>query len=106
MMISKELLSEIYSKNIEEVHTEGNKVYYYVEGCGIARSSINTHELAHKCKKWAWTKNYEIVERKTQVVVYKNNKRVAQFIGDSLVTFLPNRVYGACEWILEQKAKS
>jgi len=60
---------------------------------------INTHELVHKCKEWAWTKNYEIVERKTRVDVYKNNKRVAQFIGDNLVIFLPSRVYEACEWI-------
>jgi len=107
--MTKELLSEVYNEKVfksEPTTPTILRMYYDEKFLPQEYIDINIHELAHKCKKWAWAKNYEIVERKTQVDVYKNNKRVAQFIGDSLVTFLPGRVYEACEWILEQRAKS
>jgi len=106
---SKELLSEVLphgENTILKIEQEGHWVNIYYEIGGL--TEINIYELVYKCKKWAWRqeKIYEIVERKTQVDVYRNGKKVAQFIGDSLIVFLPNRVFEACEWISEQKAKS
>jgi len=114
MIISKELLSEVLNEEVVEIFIfSKNTIGYYIKdnfnGNGKQiEHKINIHELAHKCKEWTWRqeKIYEIVERKTQVDVYRNGKKVAQFIGDSLIVFLPNRVFRACEWILEQKAKS
>jgi len=109
MMISKELLSEVLGLKQEieliEYSDITKQLDYYHNRFWRHGSHINIHELAYKCKKWGWKEGYEIVERKTQVDVYKNNKRKAQFIGDSNVAFLPNRVFESGEWIREQKAK-
>jgi len=111
MSLSKELLNEVLNEEVEEIFIfSKNTIGYYIKdnfnGNGKQiEHKINIHELINKCKKWAWGEGYEILERKTQVDIHKNKKRIAQFVGDSLIIFLPNRVYESCEWILEQKAK-
>jgi len=103
-MTSKELLSEVFGWEVVNVLDSRLENEITLQGAGkLNFKNINIHELANKCKKWAFKQGYETVERKNQVDVYIDNKRIAQFIGDKNHIFTPKRVFESCEWVRKQK---
>jgi len=111
--INKKVLSAVLGKDIkeftycnvgDEFDFSGTYLEYSKNSTYHGSSIIHLDELVRKCKKWGLSQGYEIVERQTQVDVYKNNKRVVQFIGDSYISFKSTRVYEACEWILKERS--
>jgi len=87
-MISKELLSEVLNEEVEE---------------------INIHELAYKCKKWAYGLGYDIKESKNSLVISKltstGHERVL-IERYKLHGVKPEDIIEGCQYILEQKATS
>ena len=70
---------------------------------------INIYELAHKCKEWAYERDFYIYSIFTfagegACYVTKDDeiqKRLATFAGDSE----PEAIFKACQWILDNKDK-
>ena len=68
---------------------------------------INIHELAHKCKEWAYNKGFMLlsglyIRGKIWCEIYKPldlNNTITQFGEDTE----PEAIFKACEWILKQK---
>lgn len=112
-MISKELLSEVLGINIltevsDDDLTENNiLIYWEFDGSGNDCRNINIYELAHKCKEYlyggVWT--YTIVKEDDAVEV-----RLYNSITRKSFNFIeweePAAIFKACEWMLEQKAKT
>jgi hypothetical protein len=102
-MISKELYEALYSCN----------------GCDYARyegflSNLpNIHELAHKCKEWAKSKNLYIVSMlgsNSESANSKINSKCECWVCDLTDTIIkeeiyadtePEAIFKACQWILE-----
>jgi len=61
-MVRAKLLSNIYKVSVYRVRYRSNMVIYdYEDGMPLMnRTSINIHELAHKCKEWAVLQGYMI----------------------------------------------
>lgn len=110
LKISKELLSEVLSKKVDEISVHTGFVWFKHSKFS---SNINTYELAFKCKEWMINKGYHIntSEDKINNYIYlykmiKNdfgyeidkNKGV-QFDSKGYI----NNLFEACEWILENK---
>lgn len=131
-MISKELLNAIFNDDVfEVVELSQNRIGYrhevdkldfgvgaykeHKDGVVIAEKflktsePINIHELAHKCKEWALSKDFCLS------VVRDTDKELILFIGLSLdnegigYTEMFNgedeveMIFQACEWILNNK---
>jgi hypothetical protein len=109
-MISKELLSEVFKENVISIDgTIGNNLTFTsfdnMWSGEYTKHVINIHELAHKCKEWALSKNVSIESG----LPYKTRATSAVF--DSNEGFLegfeaetePMAIFQACQWILEQK---
>ena len=101
-MISKELLSDVLDY---EVYTVGvidhqNNLWYGLPDGD--KETINIHELAHKCKEWAWTHNYSVGSWK-----YVNGYQGQIALMGKMRAFNessePEAIFKACEWILNQK---
>ena len=100
-MISKKLLGEVFSINVEnDIILEHNIIHY--EDIGM-RIEINIHELAHKCKVWALQYKYELLSgylSSRGYVVVMEQRRTWYADTES------EAIFKACEWILKQKAES
>ena len=120
-MISKELLSEIlnnkkkydsnlYIEPIVRIKYEGSGIKYNFSDGVINKSSlmhdgeINIHELAHKCKDWAFVKHDYIISSYN-----KGSESVATFYNKDFGVFCsetePEAIFKACQWILDNKEK-
>ena len=75
-IISKELLSDVLYVRINDIvnsiTTPSNLFGYEIKtGCSnhlgddTEYRQINIHELAHKCKDWAYSEGYEISDHKS-----------------------------------------
>ncbi len=96
-LISKELFFEVTGLRI-------NSNYYGVHENTIEydeNKHINTYELAHKCKEWAWQNGHIITSFPT--------KAYWRVIADSTEMFIMESeleaVFKACQWILDNKDK-
>jgi len=110
-MISKELLSEVLGETVisvsEGVYSE-NKICYTLSklGTNVFRDD-NIHELAHKCKEWAWFNhpisgsNYLLPSTKEHD--YDTNNRWVCHVNSQIrlrANTEPEAIFKACEWIL------
>jgi hypothetical protein len=122
-MISKELLSEVLGERIREFYIKGSVLEIIVlrdcnfapydhppriqKDCGI-RKDINIYELAHKCKEWAWSKNFRL----TSGIWDSDNKYTCDIFTENAIyqeehhengDTEPEAIFKACQWILENK---
>lgn len=115
-MISKELASEVLGIDILNINyipndkdtISSNEGYFVITKDGTP--NINIHELAYKCKEWAYEKSYHIDTLKSH-----NSKYWAsvtgfcalghQFSIDDCSTE-PESIFKACQWILDNKKEN
>ena len=106
---SKELLSEVLGlkTNLVEIDEARNNVFYYCNKFGRITGEINIYELAHKCKEWALSKNYEIesslfVDGNKKRIGYSQVLRKESPMLQKTADTEPKATFKACEWIMEQ----
>ena len=113
-MISKELLSEVLpdvtineNTEIEIFESEFNGTCLRVSN-GLKIFTINIHELAHKCKEWAFSNGYELVsgERYDDEVSCSVYKQYNQNTPDYIEKTESEAIFKACQWILENKEEN
>ena len=106
---SKELISEVLSKEVEEERFIDSNSLTYVNS-GIYED-INIYELAHKCKEWAYSQGYIISSGLTPVLGVNKDGWAEVFscstpLDGKLHTFKqlsePEAIFKACEYIMEQ----
>ena len=109
---SKELISEVLSKEVEEERFIDSNSLTYVNS-GIYED-INIYELAHKCREWALSEGYIIEvgvhptikkDRSDRDYFYKITTDRGQRIISKFVEIIktePEAVFIACELVLEQ----
>lgn len=130
-MISKELLSAVFNidvvRIVEDKHRRTICVYerdskYPCSYNASAYIEINIHELAHKCKEWAFKKGYFVQSDFLEVNIYPieydgfKMKLVQCFdivpidcdsyTEEEIDSFPHNEteaIFKACEWILKEK---
>jgi len=117
MIISKELLSEVFGKDVlwlEFTSEYGFDAIEYEVHDSSQRGNrfqdvINIHELAHKCKKWVYGLGYDIKESKNSLVISKftstGHERVL-IERYKLHGVKPEEIIEGCQYILEQKDKA
>ena len=82
-MISKELLSEVFGREVTDFEHYDNNVYRctaYFDGFR-QRFFLNIYELAHKCKEWIINKGYVL----KLCYVLENDTRELCFIETTLL---------------------
>jgi hypothetical protein len=121
-IISKELLSIVFGGEkvqhiIEDSAFAEEKYYEELEDsevlivyAGGAFNKWNIHELAHKCKEWAFKEGYtfsfyryKIDNYRHTIYIYKEGDSI-DGIGD-VISFdtEPEAIFKACQWILDNK---
>ena len=106
-MISKKLLSEVLSSNVQDIDYEfmsksfsESVIRYYANGKDYL---INIYELAHKCKEWAYNTTGLAV---WSTVLTNGSKsevfKVASLENDFYADTEQESIFQACEWIMEQ----
>lgn len=105
---SKELISEVLSKEVEEEERfiDSNSLTYVNSDI---YEDINIYEFAFKCKEWAYENNYYVYSTPSfalegvAYIVEDNNigKRLKTLQLDSEV----EAIIQACEWILKEVNK-
>ena len=103
-MISNKLLSELYDievSRIIELVDNNYEVTFANKKNGKWYNIVNIHELAHKCKEWAFDRGYTIWSTYQGYITLKplNDSYGIEFEEDTE----PEAIFKACEWILEQK---
>ena len=108
-MINKELLTEILGIEIlssKEVK-QTSIIRYKFKSIGETRdSSINTYELAHLCKKWAYRNNYlieSLYNEQNEIYVHWMSRLNSRIDFNGLSE--PDSIFKACEYILEEIKK-
>lgn len=100
---SKELISEVLSKEVEEERFIDSNSLTYVNS-GIYED-INIYEFAFKCKEWAFDKGFVLKSYKKQGA-FSGTYHYAIDINDKICEWLANTeyeaIFKACEWIMEQ----
>ncbi len=108
-MISTELLSEVLISQSRGYTKKGIIKVYGMSSIDDASMfqfyyntklhSINIHELAHKCKEWAWKTNHVVSSfaLKAHWRVLVDSKEL--FIADTE----PESIFKACQWLLDTK---
>lgn len=117
---SKELLSEVLGKDVCKVKEIENNTLIY--GCLVHDGwydEINIHELANKCKEWAYRKGYSLISG-VFIVADDNGNAVFDYFNSCLINYIEkeNRnqvlnnfksdteaesILKACEWIIKNK---
>lgn len=113
-IISKELFSEVLDdKTVYNIEIYPRVVRYdriEIEDIVVPNCQINIHELAHKCKEWAWNNGYAIEISMIDITDWSINvenldtgkycyKKTKYNISE------PEFIFKACQWILENKEK-
>lgn len=117
-MISKELLIKALGnrwidatcgRTVEEKFTltpTGNYILFGYKGYNHWNDSINTYELAHKCKEWALDNGYYLTIYNDGIdVVLQKSCKMVENITDGSFKYNPMLVFKACQWILDNKDK-
>jgi hypothetical protein len=123
MNIYKELLSEVLECEVAHISQNFNEINIYEKSKdnpftynASSWLSINTYELAHKCKEWAYEQGYSICTTPHSIEAYAKStekgtgkhktlwRRTADVNSFSLT---PKYVFEICDaihkWILEKK---
>jgi hypothetical protein len=101
---SKELISEVLSKEVEEEERfiDSNSLTYVNSGI---YEDINIYEFAFKCKELAFDKGFVLKSYKKQGA-FSGTYHYAIDINDKICEWLANTeyeaIFKACEWIMEQ----
>ena len=104
---SKELISEVLSKEVEEERFIDSNSLTYVNS-GIYED-INIYELAHKCKEWAKSKHFIDIDSHCDCARWgakatSHNGRPSVFYEQVFIgSTEPEAIFKACECILSQK---
>lgn len=98
-LLSKELISEVLGKEVEqERFIDSNSLTYVHNGMYF---DINVYELAHKCKEWAFKNGIEISS-----CIDENggwaNIRTNEFIPTVFAKSEQEAIFKACELIIKQ----
>ena len=107
-MISKKLLSKILEvKVLEEpkMHLIRKQELCYWTTLGLVE--VNIHELAFKCKEWAWNKDYGIfsaVSGKGAVCMFGLRKQTIDSFKSLNGNTEPEAIFKVCEWILKKES--
>ena len=108
-MISKELLSNVLDEDINGVFYYGDNLLYFehFHKNHYVESHTNIHELAHKCKEWAFSRGYEILSYTSKdggCYVEKDTRGTIDTVHEELDLNQTEAeaIFKACEWILEQ----
>jgi RNA recognition motif-containing protein len=72
MNISKELLSEVLNCKVNSCFIDNDICSYE----NVVYEDISIYELAYKCKLFAFSKGYEIVQLAYTIKIYKNGYEV------------------------------
>ena len=107
---SKELLSEVLGENVTSIQELSSDAIFGGRQAWITSKShdcaINIHELAHKCKEWAFQHNFivnsELHYHKGCCSIYDSNGDCLNGKGIFEDTE-PEAIFKACEWILKQE---
>ena len=113
-LISKELLSEVLGDLQEDETVLESKLFlktlHFKTEYG--EDKVNIHELAHKCKKWAWNEGYGFELLPFGVIIF--NRFNAEPIKTICLTAIEMQdkepykfiiIEKASQWILENKDK-
>lgn len=109
---SKELLSEVLGVNVKFIEFDietikriihgsarDNDIYYY----NGKWKFINIYELASKCKEWASSKGYVIIQdTRGYTKAYRFPNGEIKFWEDENMDLTIDRIIQACEWIMER----
>jgi hypothetical protein len=111
MMITRELLSEVLGFEIENLWVDGCLIVWKEDGM----SEINIHELAHKCKEWAFWDDYYVITKFRMPDIYREEKKIdcgfELYQQDNLVKQSwwidtePEAIFQTCQWILDNRRK-
>lgn len=114
-IISKELLSEVLQLSEVKIgrhlttgkFSYGNRQeFYYFDGHDTIHEIINIHELAHKCKEWAFQKGWLLQIRTgldlSVIDVFNADKQELQIRRQISEQTEPEAIFKACEWILKK----
>lgn len=120
-IISKELLSEVFNKEIkydnikinEVILIDGfNIIYGRKNNCcdEILPIQINIYELAHKCKEWADNRGYIVVayisdSKGWADLKYERNFKQVHDLSTFRAETEVEAIFAACQWILDNKDK-
>lgn len=114
---TKELLSEVLGcfeiENIKQIDSTINYMEAIFEPSGQYDrlwfdKSINIHELAHKCKEWAWEEGFIIEVFPFGYTVYGKYEDISQRYAltneekEDKKPYKPEITFKACEWIRKQ----
>lgn len=102
-MISNELMSKVLDR---EVLQYANGHYDFIlNGITYTSYPMNIHELAHRCKEWAY-QNYSIM-LESAVVFNASGCKVIDNTGFCVMVVdaktEPEAIFKACQWILDNK---
>ncbi len=105
-IISKELISEVLGADAYSASKWiDNKIAYSTimkTKDKMKDNFINIHELAHKCKEWAYDKGYDIGEEATRIEIYDRNECKIIHYETKLKPFNPENIFKASQWILDK----
>ena len=102
-MISKELLSAVLNCDITSVNIDSQFKNYIIVN---KHRTMNIYELAHECKKWAWSEGYGLEELAFGVELYELIEGNVSNILKGFEKSKPynvNLIFQACQWILNNK---
>ena len=103
---SKELISEVLSKEVEEERFIDSNSLTYVNS-GIYED-INIYELVHKCKEWAKLKHFIDIDSHSGCARWgaeavSHNGRPSVFYEQVFIGRTePEAIFKACEYILKE----
>ena len=107
-MISKELLSEVLKiDDIVHIQKEGIN-YLFISRANNQAIIINIYELAHKCKDWAYSKDYSYLSGRDDIFFHSykyicsvgiDESSTEDFYADTEV----EAIFKACQWILDNE---
>lgn len=123
-IISKELLSQAlklhnypFDLSIDGSYLKFSHYVDYISNNPIepyqsskSDDNINIHELAHKCKEWAWGEGYVLtiipfcVEAMSLETGETKTFRYSNEDMQNKIPFLSKYDFLACQWILDNKA--
>ena len=111
-MISKELLSEVFGREVTDFEHYDNNVYRctaYFDGFRH-RFFINIYELAYKCKEWANnlpSKRYQlysgICPKSLNYSVCSIFSGAIEQTEEIIANSELEAIFSACQWILDNK---
>jgi hypothetical protein len=119
-MISKELLSEVLNYSITAVEADIDCIKNRIDGRAnigdiayrnIEWKLINIHELAHKCKEWAFNEKFILKSSLnecsiTEMQFEEDWSRMEDWYRGSEESHTePEAIFKVCQWILDNKDK-